>query len=673
MALWRRRLAIGCFYLAQVICIATGLRYDSYWALLVAPWVLGYSFTALGLITSDFLTPNLSIISKQVLHISDRVSGMTLLALGNSIPDITSTYQSMRSGATPLALGELLGAVVFLLTVVVGAMPFVRTIEFGNLDPECELDPLIPVEGSATLCYNRTRFMKDLVLFAVLIFLSLFFLYDGKLVFWECVLMVSIYVGYVIYQLYFEANEPVPSVLVLPEANEAIIASSEMNQQLNPRDEAQFLRELEHRKANLSCKIRRRLRSNYSVYMKMPLNDILNVWDNESAFETAVSHPKITKCVSHQDLRAELNIIRPSSPSHNQEPIHSRDGGEETSISDTDHGLLKPPIRTNSRSVSADYLLYLDNHLQSSDNSLMESVSSNEQIDTDTNELQPLESKSELLESHEKPIIQSVLYNYWYNEKACHGWVEIVTLLVITPVLLVLRFLIPSPDNLFDRRQNKGKITCIQVLVAPLMIDYFITGSWHPWNALIILATTLLFYYLRSRAMQDLVIRFVSVLAFLLSVSTISFIVKNVVDVLRQSAAALNVSEAMLGLTIFAWGNSVGDLATTVTFTKMGVLDVALGACFGGPLLYFLFGIGLDGILVILLKKEHHKSSVWFRHIDFEVNALLIVSCLTLLATFAVYLIVIPLNNWRVDRSVGITLLALYGVATALNIYFELY
>lgn len=673
MALWRRRLVIGCFYLAQVVCITAGLRYDTYWSILVAPWVLGYSFTALGLITSDFLTPNLSIISKQVLHISDRVSGMTLLALGNSIPDITSTYQSMRSGATPLALGELLGAVVFLLTVVVGAMPFVRTIEFANLDPERELDPLIPAEGSATLCYNRTRFMKDLVLFAVLIFLSLFFLYDGKLVFWECVLMVCVYVGYVIFQLYFEADEPVPSVLVPPEANEAIISSSETDQHLNSRDETQFLQELEHRKANLSCKIRRRLRSNYSIYMKMPLNDILNVWDNESAFQPPTTHPKLTKCVSHQDLRAQLNIIKPSSPDHNQQPIGSRGWDEGQSVSDTDQGLLKPPIRTNSRSVSADYLLYLDNHLQSSDNSLMGSISSNEQIDADANEPLPLKSEQELLEIQEKPIIQSVLYNYWYNEKACHGWAEILTLLVITPVLLILRILIPSPDNLFGHRQNRGKITCIQVFVAPLLIDYFITDSWHLFDVLIIIATALLFYYLRSREMHGFVIRFVSILAFLLSVSTISFIVKNVVEVLRRSAAALNVSEAMLGLTIFAWGNSVGDLATTVTFTKMGVLDVALGACFGGPLLYFLFGIGLDGMLVILLKKGHHEGSIWLRHIDFEVSALLIVSCLTLLAAFAVYLIVIPLNNWRVDKNVGIILLVLYAVATALNIYFELY
>lgn len=372
-------------------------------------------------------------------------------------------------------------------------------------------------------------------------------------------------------------------------------------------------------------------------------------------------------------FRAQLNIIKPSSPDHNQQPIGSRGWDEGQSVSDTDQGLLKPPIRTNSRSVSADYLLYLDNHLQSSDNSLMGSISSNEQIDADANEPLPLKSEQELLEIQEKPIIQSVLYNYWYNEKACHGWAEILTLLVITPVLLILRILIPSPDNLFGHRQNRGKITCIQVFVAPLLIDYFITDSWHLFDVLIIIATALLFYYLRSREMHGFVIRFVSILAFLLSVSTISFIVKNVVEVLRRSAAALNVSEAMLGLTIFAWGNSVGDLATTVTFTKMGVLDVALGACFGGPLLYFLFGIGLDGMLVILLKKGHHEGSIWLRHIDFEVSALLIVSCLTLLAAFAVYLIVIPLNNWRVDKNVGIILLVLYAVATALNIYFELY
>lgn len=672
MTIWKRRVAITSFYVIQILSVSLGIWYNCLWPVLVGPLVLAYSFTALGLITSDFLTPHLAIISKEVLHISDRVSGMTLLALGNSMPDITSTYQSMRSGATPLALGEMLGAMVFLLTVIVGVMPMVRTIELGNLNPDAELDTNTLGRGNTALCYNRNRFLKDLGMFAILISLSLVFLHDGKLVFWECFLMVSIYVVYVLGQLYWERCEQLTDAnLLQQEAGETIVTEIETAESEHPRNKPQILQDLELRKANLRAKIRRRLRSSYAINMKMSLNDILNVWDNREIFSSPPA-PRLTKSVSHQDFRPTVTVIEPAAPENPGADEENTPREEGALSSGREHGHLKPPLRTSSRSVSADYLLYLDNHLPSGNSSFVDSASSQESLSIESEELIPLISGTLDAQSPEKAIIQSVLHQIWHKETVPFTLLEMLSVLIISPAQFVLRLLISAPTEASRRATKISKWKRVQTFMAPLLVDYLLTDSLQPISGVLAVAVGVSSWYLGRRSSQKWLARFISVLAFIVSVSTISFIVKIVVKVLTLSASMLNISQAMLGLTVFAWGNSVGDLATTITFTKMGVLDVALGACFGGPLLYFLFGVGLNGMLIMSLRSGDPKTSIWFRTIEFEVNTLLIVSCLGILAAFAVYMFMIPLNNWRVDKKIGLVLIGLYCLTTGSNIYLEL-
>ncbi|KAK3062147.1 hypothetical protein LTR53_019496, partial [Teratosphaeriaceae sp. CCFEE 6253] len=69
------------------------------------------------------------------------------------------------------------------------------------------------------------------------------------------------------------------------------------------------------------------------------------------------------------------------------------------------------------------------------------------------------------------------------------------------------------------------------------------------------------------------------------------------------------MSHAIMGLTIFAVGNSLGDLVADVTVARLGYPVMALSACFGGPMLNILLGIGLSGswILITGADKRHAK------------------------------------------------------------------
>jgi sodium/potassium/calcium exchanger 6 len=86
---------------------------------------LFFLFATLGITASDFFTPNLATIAG-LLGLDDNMTGVTFLAFGNGAPDLSSTYSAMRAGSGSLAIGELLGAASFIVSCVVGSMCIIR-------------------------------------------------------------------------------------------------------------------------------------------------------------------------------------------------------------------------------------------------------------------------------------------------------------------------------------------------------------------------------------------------------------------------------------------------------------------------------------------------------------------------------------------------------------------
>ncbi|KAL7279317.1 hypothetical protein ACG7TL_007158 [Trametes sanguinea] len=134
-AMERTFLSIG--YLESYFCAELPLRpliFVGY-----ALW-LGFLFSTLGISASDFFCPNLGTIA-HLLGLDENVAGVTFLAFGNGSPDMFATFSAMRSNSGGLAIGELLGAAAFITSCVVGSMciikpfkvirgPFLRDVGF---------------------------------------------------------------------------------------------------------------------------------------------------------------------------------------------------------------------------------------------------------------------------------------------------------------------------------------------------------------------------------------------------------------------------------------------------------------------------------------------------------------------------------------------------------------
>ncbi|KAG9950878.1 hypothetical protein KCU85_g3309, partial [Aureobasidium melanogenum] len=167
-----------------------------------------------------------------------------------------------------------------------------------------------------------------------------------------------------------------------------------------------------------------------------------------------------------------------------------------------------------------------------------------------------------------------------------------------------------------------------------------------------------------------------SMAGFVVSIAWISTIAAQVVAVLKALAVIMNMSHAIMGLTIFAVGNSLGDLVADITVARLGYPIMALSACLGGPMLNILLGIGLSGSWILIRGAEHRHAKhpgkpIHFRTYEIQVGQTLIVSGVTLLVTLIGLLIAVPLNKWVLSRKIGWVLIGVWCVSTTINVILE--
>lgn len=213
----------------------------------------------------------------------------------------------------------------------------------------------------------------------------------------------------------------------------------------------------------------------------------------------------------------------------------------------------------------------------------------------------------------------------------------------------------------------------VQALLGPLFVLTSSKDDEGSWPAIIIYsvvssATFLIMIriFLPDPKSAPTYVQFVSLIGFVIAISWISLVANEVVGILKALGIMFHISDAILGLTVFAVGNSLGDLVANVTVAKMGFPMMALSACFGGPMLNILVGVGMSGLLV-MSGKSHGSSSGYHIHISHS----LIISGVTLLITLLFLLITIPLNKWRMSRTIGIVTVSFWIVSTIINVIME--
>ena len=233
-------------------------------------------------------------------------------------------------------------------------------------------------------------------------------------------------------------------------------------------------------------------------------------------------------------------------------------------------------------------------------------------------------------------------------------WLLIVQLF-LAPLFIVLAIYSQSPTDITPRWLVRPVLICLLVSLVLLIPLLLTTTPTH----------------------KPAVYRYIlSLVGFVVSISWISTIASQVVGALKALAVILNMSHAIMGLTIFAVGNSLGDLVADVTVARLGYPVMALSACFGGPMLNILLGIGLSGSYILIRgankrQHEHPDKDFKFKSYHIDVSNTLIVSGATLLVTLVGLLIFVPMNKWVLSKRIGWALIALWTLSTIGNVVLE--
>ena len=145
--------------------------------------VIGAAAIALG---ARFLVDNGTLIAA-ALGVPDSVIGLTMVALGTSLPELITAITSLIKGHGSLSLGNIIGANLFNIVLVSGASIAISPFA-------------IPAEKTVMGGINSSLVIDLPIMLAVMAIMCLPALIKGKLQRWQGILLLCIYACFTVYQ-----------------------------------------------------------------------------------------------------------------------------------------------------------------------------------------------------------------------------------------------------------------------------------------------------------------------------------------------------------------------------------------------------------------------------------------------------------------------------------------
>ncbi|CEJ03199.1 hypothetical protein RMCBS344292_17187 [Rhizopus microsporus] len=153
-----------------------------------------------------------------------------------------------------------------------------------------------------------------------------------------------------------------------------------------------------------------------------------------------------------------------------------------------------------------------------------------------------------------------------------------------------------------------------------------------------------------------------SFVGFFVALNWIFLLANQVVTLLQVLGKIFTMSDSIMGLTVFALGNSIGDFVANTSIAKIGYPTMAISACYAGPLLNMVLGVGISS-----------TYQVWKlgRPYELNISPSILTSTLGLIIVLLSTLIVVYTNGYRVTSQLGIWMISIYCLCILINFLLE--
>ncbi|XP_077510881.1 mitochondrial sodium/calcium exchanger protein-like isoform X1 [Amblyomma americanum] len=687
-------------------------------ALAVLAFGLLIMFVGLGITADDFLTPSLIVISDS-LHLSQNIAGVTFLAFGNGAPDILSSLAGIQQARPELVIGELFGAGIFVTCVVAGSVYL--TQDFNVMERPFLRDVIFYIGATFWaffLFYTQRITLAHSIGFIILYIMFILVVVLGRLVYQRMAKaeqekpatdkapgVTAAPKG--LLQKLREGLCPVRAKA--DGAGDEQKKSGMFDNNAPDAYEGVVLRRALQRGSMGAAKTGHvtnppafgpsRCDDCQRAGSRLPDASPALAVDNELSDGTKTSWFSFRESTSHRPRRRTMSgvnlhhhrrnsiYIITTGEGEREARVRSRtrsgSGGRRSraaSVASTERRRPKSEsFRVQNGELAPPSPQFLSADPPNHDTTVSMEVSPIPDIVTELSvplpPLPPPKPKPQPA-TETKPQL-SPLRELWLHvfpidldEWSSKPWHAKAIELIKAPLYFILTVTTPVVDYENDKHNWCRLLNSLHCVLSPVFITLVATGGDDyvggvPVVIIVLLVFACVAIAVFATSKYDEPPRYhwaFGYVGFLVAVAWIYVLANEVLSLLKTFGIVIGLSDAFLGMTVLAWGNSIGDYISNLSVARQGYPRMAISACYGGPLLNLLLGFGIPYTLK-LAQSGGVMSLSWTTMIGILYG--------TITTTLVSTLVVMIILRFHVKRAFGACLVLVYVVFTIVAILIE--
>uniref|UniRef100_A0A8R1DH16 Sodium/calcium exchanger membrane region domain-containing protein n=2 Tax=Caenorhabditis japonica TaxID=281687 RepID=A0A8R1DH16_CAEJA len=559
--LWSQYIKCQYNIAARVVFIILGIIY------------LIILFVIMSSIADDFFCPAISGIVSH-LRMSESIAGVTFLAFGNGAPDVFSSISSVLTTPKPkadLALGDLFGTSIFVTTVVLAIIILTKSFRVA----------IIPT-------------LRDLLFYMVtLAFIVFCFLKYDKIEVWMPATFLGIYGVYVVTVIVFGIYRTQRKKRVLKKKMKQEGSDIDVSRPSSSASDLPIYGAMRLKQHPISISALFHFMVGYSQFLK----NLARAQRREQkrreiggsqgytnqAFEEDVEAStfkkvdgKIANFCEQNSFETDMSCVDMFSDEEEVEVEDSGDEGREEEFAYA-HGTV---------------------------------FTSHDQVSLAATEIEHVEITTWRSSAWVWDLLNHL--KSWPSREEFREMNIFSKILAVIKIIPVFFFKMTVPSNEMSWCKSLFILHCFASIQFALFAIQIINkkpfsgspGLWLYGLGFSAILAAIGMYFLPLRKEQKYYKETYSYLGFLMSIAWIYATSNEIVGVITMIGVVTGLSMELLGLTIMAWSNCIGDIVADIAVVKQGFPKMAMAAAIGGPLFNLLIGFGLPFTIAAAQGKE---------------------------------------------------------------------